>query len=314
MRLSSLLPVAASLAISSLAFGQTFQCPGGPAATCNDTTTSLGTFIINVSPAFQPVFAGASVPGYDPVSHIYVSPILYDPSTTIGRSAPFPNPGGPVSGVNIGTGPGSLTGQSTPGALPPGFSQTAGNDTILTALLNMSLSGGGITVTANTTGGAPGGNSLGEVQANQSTVDFPATSFFDVFVDISLPGGLGTFSNSTPLLVENTDLMSLPPMVIYTHMGSLGSVPLVGDNGGPFAGDTIGTILLSGHGVGYNNNQSSEQSFEGQIEADAAADNLTPEELNFIDNYINSEDAPEPATWVMLAGGLALVIARRRIF
>ena len=53
----------------------------------DDTTTSLGTFELAVNPAFQPYMAG--YPGWNAVTKRLVSPLLYDPSTKIGRSSPL---------------------------------------------------------------------------------------------------------------------------------------------------------------------------------------------------------------------------------
>ena len=60
-------------------------------------------------------------------------------------------------------------------------------------------------------------------------IDFPAKSFFDVFVDVNIgfSGAMGGSSidlyNTTPLLVENNNLTGFPPNVIYTHDSSLGT-------------------------------------------------------------------------------------------
>jgi hypothetical protein len=311
MRLSLIL-VGASFAISPVAFGDNFStnCPGATLP-CNETVNSLGTFIINVAPAFQPYFAG--VPGYDPVSHIFLSPLLSDPNTMVGLSAPFLNSGSPVSGVTIGTGANALANQSTPGVLPSGFSQTAGNDTILTALQNLDLTGGGISVTAGAA--APSGTptSNGEVQANQNASDFPAFSFFDVFVDISLPGGFGSFHNSTPLIVESPSVTTLPPTVVYVHGGGLAPVSIIGDtNNASFAGDSLGTFMLAGHGVNFNTTPQDEAAFDKFFAEDVANDSdFNQEERNFVDRQL----VPEPASWTMLFSELVLIVvfAGRRI-
>ncbi len=61
--------------------------------------------------------------------------------------------------------------------------------------------------------------------------DFPAQSFFDVLVDVDIPAG-GSFpgvtglTNSLPLLVENTNLTSFPPTLVYIH-GMSTAVPIM---------------------------------------------------------------------------------------
>lgn len=108
--------------------------------------------------------------------------------------------------------------------------------------------------------------SIGMVQ--QITVgpdDFPAQSFFDVFVEVSLPRVPGTIANgafplsgavlyndaSNPLLIQNLSITNLPPEVTYVH-GLSSAVPIrFRDNNPPFwtAGDVLGYLTLAGHGM-----------------------------------------------------------------
>ena len=46
--------------------------------------------------------------------------------------------------------------------------------------------------------------------------DFSARSYFDVYVDVDLPG-LGTLYNKDPLLIENDLISGFPPTVVYIH-------------------------------------------------------------------------------------------------
>ena len=108
--------------------------------------------------------------------------------------------------------------------------------------------------------------SIGMVQ--QITVapnDFPAQSFFDVFVEVSLPRVPGTIANtafpfsgavlyndaSNPLLIQALSITNLPPEVTYVH-GLSSAVPIrFRDNNPPYwmAGDVMGYLTLAGHGM-----------------------------------------------------------------
>ena len=126
--------------------------------------------------------------------------------------------------------------------------------------------------------------SIGIVQ-QEYTVNYPAKpakSFFNIFVNAYLPGESGTFTANTfpvpsypaswpvpsypygslqlaqlsngpsgPLIIENTNVTSLPPAVVYIH-GETEAVPVyfVYNNGSYWnAGDLFGWLLLAGHGV-----------------------------------------------------------------
>ena len=82
---------------------------------------------------------------------------------------------------------------------------------MFTQIHSFNLSGGGASVRAGLASDRPA--SYGEVISNSGnsgdpSQDFPANSFFNIFVDVTLPGlGVGgsslTLINNTPLLVEN---------------------------------------------------------------------------------------------------------------
>ena len=93
--------------------------------------------------------------------------------------------------------------------------------------------------------------------------DFPAESFFNVFVEVAIPvfGGFpgATVTNSTALVVRNDNLLGFPPKVVYLHGdGDSPAVPVAfqsADPGGLWAaGDFFGWLILAGHGVGFNGN------------------------------------------------------------
>lgn len=93
---------------------------------------------------------------------------------------------------------------------------------------------------------------VGEVETLPGGGDFPAESFFDVFVEIDTPFFGGTTlanSASNPLLVVDPALDALPPKVVYIH-GETNAVP-VSFVDGPSAGQVFGYLRLAGHGAGF---------------------------------------------------------------
>jgi hypothetical protein len=70
----------------------------------DDTTTSLGSFQVNIAAQFQPLFAGC--PAYNATTNMLQSPTLFDPATDIGRSSAITagsaaeTNGVPVGGAN----------------------------------------------------------------------------------------------------------------------------------------------------------------------------------------------------------------------
>ena len=133
--------------------------------------------------------------------------------------------------------------------------------------------GGGpqVTVTAGPGGLGIGSSlpmnrrSIGIVQQTALGNDFPAQSFFDVFVEVNLPqvpftisstdfpaGGAVLYNDaSNPLLIENLSITNLPPEVTYVH-GQSTAVPVRFKYSNPpywAADDVLGYLTLAGHGV-----------------------------------------------------------------
>ncbi len=182
--------------------------------------------------------------------------------------------------------------------MPSAFSgAAAGTDEIYTKVQLFDLTNGsGTDILAGSSAPSTVPGSYGQVQTttdstggSSSNNDFPARSFFDIFVDIQVPvPNVGTVDlvNNAPLLVESTDLMSLPPTVLYTHNSS-STVPIY-IVGGPDNGDLFGYIMLAAHGVGYNvNNPADVAMFNGQWSA------------------LGGGNVPEPSTWVMMLVGFS---------
>lgn len=117
--------------------------------------------------------------------------------------------------------------------------------------------------------------SPGKVQSrsgpsNDPTRDFPATSFFNVYVKVDLPpnfcgpGSPGiTLYNQDPLKVVNKMLDKFPPRVVYLHDAS-SIVPILFLADGPSwkKGDVLGYFLLAGHGVGFGSSPSDQTEFQ----------------------------------------------------
>jgi hypothetical protein len=243
-----------------------------PAAKGDDITNSLGTFVLAVNPVFQPFMTG--YPQWNTNTKRLTSPLLFDQATTIGRSAPFPvGSVGDSNGVPVGT-VNTIVSNGSYALIPTLFPSPSNTWEVKTQIRSFNLTdGSGTAVRAGTA--APGvRGSYGEVNSlagtnNNPYWDFPAKSFFDIFVDVDLPAA-GTFpavtlSNAVPLIVQNNNLTTFPPQVIYVH-GNTTAVPVMFTANYPtinaHVGDTFGILLLSGHGVSYSSRTSDTQAFQ----------------------------------------------------
>lgn len=240
------------------------RMPGPFPGQGDDSAPSLGTFDIFVQPDFRPLMAG--YPGYNAASFVMTSPTMYDPTTIIGRSAPHLHGSPPdVGGTQVGTA-GVMIADLDFVLEPAGFQGPDGTREVHTRIADFNLAGMGGLVTVRAGDAAPGRpTSPGEVQSlsgasGDPSQDFPAESFFDVFVEVDLPvfGSFpgGTLFNTEPLLVVNNNLPSFPPRVVYIH-GQTPAVPVLflqdDPNGNWLAGDLFGWLSLAGHGMDYTN-------------------------------------------------------------
>jgi hypothetical protein len=233
----------------------------------DDVTPSLGQFNLVVDPHFESVIK--SNPAYAPYLSNkggdlnFTSPILFDPTTTIGRSDP-------LSAGSADDTAGVLAGILAPHLLQddqftvrPSFAEGPdGTREVHTFIESIHLTGNCFEVKA--------GNqaplrpiSAGEVESlsgnsGDPSRDFPASSFFDVFVEVDVPA-LGGFPNIQlvnvdPLLVQSESIISFPPTVVYIH-GNSSAVPLYFYTEIPaigiHRGDLFGQLTLAGHGVGF---------------------------------------------------------------
>jgi hypothetical protein len=262
----------------------------------DDVTPSMGVFRIVVDPLFRPLLGPTGPPtsfpgytGFHSSDGRLTSPMLIDSSTTIGRS----NPNSRFYGFPQPLGAGSwdvINGYGDYPAIPfMWFTAPAPTEEVLTeiktfVLQTVSGSTGQICsnsmvpmvppgyqmIKAGTFAGVSP-RSLGIVQENVANgpppPDFPARSFFDIFVEVNLPPLPGTESsvafpvtgailyNALPLIVTNLNLSSFPPQVIYIHGGNTNAVPLYFKyNNPPYwsAGQLFGTLVLAGHGTFTN--------------------------------------------------------------
>lgn len=265
MRRRSFLPIACLVLIGleTTAGTSLAQFPGRG----DDVTPSLGQFNVVVDPRYEAALKNN--PAYAPFlsnrgGHLnFTSPILSDPTTTIGRSDP-------LAAGSVADRDGVLAGNLTPHLLrddqftvrPPFAESPDGTREVHTVIESIHLTGSGFEVKA--------GNqaplrplSVGEVESlsgnsGDPAQDFPASSFFDVFVEVDVPalGGFPTVElvNVDPLLVENASITSFPPTVLYIH-GNSSAVPLYFYADIPafgiHRGDLFGQLDLAGHGVGF---------------------------------------------------------------
>ena len=303
----------------------------------------MGQFTIVVNPIYQGIlqtqFGGY---GGNYSSGTLTSPVLSDPGTTIARSATLQVGSAQyVSGANVVGFPTYLSNvnSSDISAFPTSFTPPVNNThAVFTAIQSLNLQSdplngplgstpAPISVTAGSNLPLTGPHipdSYGEVFSNNASPgtqpDFPASSFFDVFVNVSLPflGSGPSFpsqnftnatvggSTATPLIVMNSAIHSFPPTVIYYH-GNTSAVPIYFSTAdtavfgaSATAGAEFGILELAGHGVDLTTSMSGDVSY-----FQTALNNTTP--MPVLPQYASS--APGLAlvsglpTWVSTTNG-----------
>jgi len=265
--------LAVSLLIIATMVGITMVAAGTPGS--DDKITSRGKFQIVVHPLFRPLMTG--YPGYDGSSKLD-SPALYDSNTVVGRSVYHLDGDTTDSGGAVVGTAGTIISDSDFSLVPP-FEGPAGSREIHTEIRELNLKAGSIAVRAGTDAPAQP-ISPGEVESQSGSGnpvdDFPADSFFDVFVEVDLPAVAGfpgaTLFNSDPLLVVNANITALPPKVVYRHGNSTAVPVYFRTTSVPFwtAGDLFGWLVLAGHGAGFDDSPEDIAEFD-QIYADEIA-------------------------------------------
>jgi len=265
----------------------------------DDITTSLGQFQITLDPSWVKIFdvimtntpfGGTLVTRHLRLYHkgVLTSPTLYDQATTIGRSASFLS-GGPEEalGTIAGRAPGRTIVRDSQLVVRPDWEDTNGGiHEIHTFLKSMHLTDVfttrvGFSVKAGMQ--APTRPvSAGEVEAGSAGSDFPAKSFFNVYVQVDLPAGgvlpAIQLANVDPLLVQQTNVFSFPPRIVYQHENSTAvsmyfnkDVDIPDPQGGNdihvTRGTLFGQLTLAGHGVGFG--QVEIEAFQNEVETES---------------------------------------------
>jgi hypothetical protein len=233
--------------LSFIAFNPATMAASFPGAGI-DTTASLGQFTLRLTKQTGNMLGISGCP-MNPACLI-TSPVLYDPHTEICRSDPISdndnNPPGTDSAMVCGK---KVKDKQL--IFPVGsslFSEGPVNTAeVHTEITSLNMTGGGYTVRLN-----KNKRSRGEVESKSDgnpNGGFPAESFFNVYVevDVIVPGlGKKTLFNKYPLIIQNGNLLSFPPTVVYVH-GASNAVAVYdkdNPNGPPIAG-----LVLAGHGL-----------------------------------------------------------------
>ena len=129
--------------------------------------------------------------------------------------------------------------------------------------------------------------SAGQVEGGSVQDDFPANSFFNVYVVVDLPAG-GSLPaiqlvNVDPLLVQQTNISFLPPHVVYQHENSTAvSVyfnndciihdPTTGADIPVARGTLFGQLTLAGHGISFSSVEV--EAFQAEFENESATNTM----------------------------------------
>jgi hypothetical protein len=270
----------------------------------DDVTSSLGQFQIVLDQAWVKIFdvimTNSPLGNTFATKHIRLyhhgvltSPTLYDPTTMIGRSDAFVT-GSPVdyAGALAGRAPGRtyiLDSQLVVRPTWPG--PTNGVREVHTFLKSMHMTDSfttrvGFSVKAGML--APTRPvCAGQVEGGSAQSDFPANSFFNVYVVVDLPaGGLLPaiqLVNVDPLLVQQTNISFFPPRIVYQHENSTAvSVYFnndcvihdpTSDADIPVSRGTLfGQLTLAGHGVGFS--AAEVETFQNEFENESATSTM----------------------------------------
>ena len=237
-------PLAAALLLILAAGPAVAQFPAAPS---DNTIPSLGKAILWV----HPNFAGpmSALPGWNtPSPNHWTSPYLFDSATVIGHSAAhLDGDASDVGGTPVGTAM-TIVSDANFGLGPHVNEGPVGIPEVHTEIYSLDLQPPAacpmpVAIRAGT-GMGVATPSFGEVESLAGSPNFPAESFFHVFVEVDLPIGI-TVYNSTPLVVSAPSINSLPPTVVYIH-GLTPAVPVYVLG----TGQLFGYLRLAGHQTG----------------------------------------------------------------
>jgi hypothetical protein len=238
-----------------------------------ESTQSYGEFSLILKPS-------TNIPSISSITSLlsslgfgkWISPTLYDPATLVGVGSSVTQGrffgGQSVSIPGAGSvSPSNYANIPSPFVVPP----TKGDgNMVVTAIESLDLSSNGrspgspgnVSVLIGSAANITLPTSYGMVESISWNSDFPARSFFALYVEISFgtpdgpielsnvkPGSVST-SSLDPLVVENVPSSpTLPPDTFYEEFGWPNPVPIYFANG-PYAGDQLGYIGLAALGVG----------------------------------------------------------------
>lgn len=293
----------------------------------DDVTTSLGQFQIVLDQRWVKMFD--AIMSNNPLADVlatrhhtiyhrgtFTSPTLYDGTTMIGRSDAFVTGAAPDdTGALAGQAPGRTYIKDSQLTVRPTWAEiTDPVHEIHTFIKSLNLTDSfttrvGFSVKAGMQ--VPTRPvSAGEVEGGSVDSDFPARSFFNAFVQVALPGGgplpAIRLVNVDPLLVEQTNLFSFPPHIVYQHGNSTAvSVyfntdatipdPTTGTSIQVTRGTLFGQLTLAGHGVGFKT--SDIEAFQVEIENEmqsAMPINPAPNTSVHVEDFSPDYDATLP--------------------
>jgi hypothetical protein len=314
----SLIVVSGTLATPHQGASQTFgEYPAG-----DDSTFSLGEFQIVLDNPWVKIFnallanspwGGSGTSGHFRIYHngTFTSPALYDPATKIGRSDAFyPNTAVDYAGALAGAAPGRTYVTQSQLVLHPSWpGPPAGALVVHTFLKSMNLAD---TFTGNYGFTVKAGMQAptrpvcaGQVEGGSATADFPANSFFNVFVVVNIPASALMpaleLVNVDPLLVQHTNIAFFPPHLVYYHE-NISAVPiyfnkavtihnpLTGADIQVNRGDLFGQLTLAGHGISFSSAEI--ETFQAEFENESLT-NSTPLTVNPTTNVTIVDYSPD---------------------
>lgn len=288
----------------------------------DDVTTSMGQFQIVLDARWVKIFdvlvANSPLGTVSSTRHIKLyhkgvltSPTLFDFQTKIGRSDSF-TVGSPLeyAGVLAGQAPGRTYVNESQMVMHPTWpGPPSGAREVHTFLKSMNMTDSltthfGFSVKAGML--APTRPvCAGQVEGGDALNDFPANSFFNVYVVVDIPGGGALppiqLVNVDPLLVQHTNIAYFPPHVVYQHenpaavpvyfnTNTIIHDPNTGQDIPVERGTLFGQLVLAGHGISFSSVEV--ESFQNEFENESTT-NTMPLTVAPITNITIVDFAPD---------------------